>query len=225
MEKQAGSFPGQPSSLPFPPSPVCDLLILLSGPEPQRTILEREIRQQLPALPGKTILVRGLPQTRVKDLREENLQGKNSQEENYRENDPAEKDTDEEESKKERSSGLKIYDHLPAAALNEVMLDAKLVIARAGYSTIMDLIALGKKSILIPTPGQTEQEYLGDHLARRRIALCIPQSEFSLSRALEAAGNFPFAEATNPEEEKLLKNEIRALCLELNKITKSASSE
>lgn len=34
------------------------------------------------------------------------------------------------------------------------------VIARAGYTTIMEMISLEKKSILIPTPGQYEQEYL-----------------------------------------------------------------
>lgn len=46
--------------------------------------------------------------------------------------------------------------------LAEVLLEAKHIIARSGYSTIMDLEALGllEKAELIPTPGQPEQEYL-----------------------------------------------------------------
>ena len=39
---------------------------------------------------------------------------------------------------------------------------AKRIIARSGYSTIMDLACIGAlaKAELIPTPGQPEQEYL-----------------------------------------------------------------
>ena len=46
--------------------------------------------------------------------------------------------------------------------LAEVLLEAKHIIARSGYSTIMDLEALGllEKAELIPTSGQPEQEYL-----------------------------------------------------------------
>ncbi len=40
---------------------------------------------------------------------------------------------------------------------------SEVVISRAGYSTLMDLTALNKKAILIPTPGQYEQIYLAAH--------------------------------------------------------------
>ena len=43
---------------------------------------------------------------------------------------------------------------------------ARNIICRSGYSTIMDLLALGRTSLLIPTPGQTEQEYLAAHLQK-----------------------------------------------------------
>ena len=46
--------------------------------------------------------------------------------------------------------------------LNTLLNRTKWVIARSGYSTIMDLIKLRKKALLIPTPGQTEQEYLAE---------------------------------------------------------------
>jgi hypothetical protein len=41
---------------------------------------------------------------------------------------------------------------------------AKCIISRAGYTTVMDLVEHGKKALLIPTPNQTEQEYLGYYL-------------------------------------------------------------
>lgn len=37
---------------------------------------------------------------------------------------------------------------------------AETIVSRNGYSTLMDLQFLNKKAILIPTPGQLEQEYL-----------------------------------------------------------------
>jgi hypothetical protein len=50
--------------------------------------------------------------------------------------------------------------------LRDAMTQAELIIARSGYSTIMDLQCLGllKKAELHPTPGQSEQEYLGKYI-------------------------------------------------------------
>jgi hypothetical protein len=56
----------------------------------------------------------------------------------------------------------------------------------------MDLVALRKKAILIPTPGQTEQEYLGKHLHAIRAFYCTPQQGFDLQNALAATAHFPF---------------------------------
>jgi predicted glycosyltransferase len=47
----------------------------------------------------------------------------------------------------------------------EALRSAKHLICRGGYSTIMDLIALNRSAILVPTPGQTEQEYLAEYLS------------------------------------------------------------
>lgn len=38
-----------------------DLLILVSGPEPQRSVFEEQVLSQLPNIPGKILLVRGRP--------------------------------------------------------------------------------------------------------------------------------------------------------------------
>jgi predicted glycosyltransferase len=52
--------------------------------------------------------------------------------------------------------------HLADADLASILLGATHIISRSGYSTIMDLKALDclDKAEFIPTPGQTEQEYL-----------------------------------------------------------------
>ncbi len=42
---------------------------------------------------------------------------------------------------------------------------ADVIVCRSGYSSLMDLAALRKPAILIPTPGQPEQEFLADHWA------------------------------------------------------------
>lgn len=65
--------------------------------------------------------------------------------------------------KKERKIGnITLVSHLPDLELAAVLLGATKIISRSGYSTIMDLYALKclKKAEFIPTPGQTEQEYL-----------------------------------------------------------------
>jgi len=41
---------------------------------------------------------------------------------------------------------------------------SEIALCRTGYSSLMDLLQVGTKAILIPTPGQPEQEYLGERL-------------------------------------------------------------
>ncbi|MBC7947510.1 MAG: glycosyl transferase family 28 [Chitinophagaceae bacterium] len=135
------------------------LLVILSGPEPQRSILENSILDRIAHYNGSATVVRGLP------LGAKLIPSTNS---------------------------IHFYNHLPTADLNREMSRAELVIARSGYSTVMDLERLGKKSILIPTPGQTEQEYLGRRMMEKGWALCIEQRQFSLDDALKQAGNFSF---------------------------------
>ena len=72
------------------------------------------------------------------------------------------------------------------------MNEASFVISRCGYSTVMDLAASKKKSILIPTPGQTEQEYLAKHLMKNNFALCVEQKKFRLKNALELSQQFNY---------------------------------
>lgn len=82
---------------------------------------------------------------------------------------------------------LTVYPHLPAADLAEIILSSEWIICRSGYSTLMDLAALGKKAILIPTPGQTEQEYLAKQLSQKGMAIALTQSKFSLIESIAQA--------------------------------------
>jgi uncharacterized protein (TIGR00661 family) len=135
------------------------LLVLLSGPEPQRTAFEDLLIRQFAEYNGPVILVRGLPgEAETLSL----------------------------------GSNVTVYNHLASVELNRLMNDASLVLSRCGYSTVMDLAVLEKKSILVPTPGQTEQEYLANHLLRSNFALCIDQGKFRLKQALELSASFPY---------------------------------
>lgn len=135
------------------------LLIILSGPEPQRTILENRIIDEVVNYNGTATIARGLPAER-------NII-------------PS-------------TNTIHFHNHLSAEELNNEAMKAELIIGRSGYSTIMDIAALQKKSILIPTPGQTEQEYLADHLMKKRFAFCINQNEFSLLKNIEEARRFEY---------------------------------
>lgn len=149
-----------------------DLLVLISGPEPQRTVLENILLLQINKLSLKMVLVRGLPGVANKLINE--------------------------------NTALQIYDHLPAFELSRLIQSSKIVIARSGYSTIMDLIALQQKAILIPTPGQTEQEYLAKYLAIKKYFVAAQQRGFILEKKLKNIESvewktFPLSENNNLE--------------------------
>lgn len=97
-----------------------------------------------------------------------------------------------EASEKEIIPGVTQVSHLDAKALNEAMLAADMVLSRSGYTTLMDLAKLDKKAILIPTPGQSEQEYLGKYLMQKGYFYSVPQLRFNLREALNATRTFPF---------------------------------
>ncbi|MBL7713656.1 MAG: glycosyl transferase family 28 [Chitinophagaceae bacterium] len=87
---------------------------------------------------------------------------------------------------------ISYHKRLNAGELTTAIEAASIVICRSGYSSIMDLIALNKKAILIPTPGQTEQEYLGRHLGKQKIFMVSEQKKFDIQTSLVNASLFPF---------------------------------
>ena len=58
----------------------------------------------------------------------------------------------------------------------------KLVISRSGYSTILDLAVIGTKALMIPTPGQVEQEYLAKYHKNKNSCHSINQDEIHLKK-------------------------------------------
>lgn len=141
-----------------------DLLVLLSGPEPQRSLLEEKLLPDLRAYTGNAVLVRGLPGEPNRPL-----PGGISLPDNIR-----------------------VFHHLRADRLQLIMAVASLVISRSGYTTVMDLVKLGRPAVLVPTPGQAEQEYLSEHLEREQFSCRLSQNAFSLPAALRLAADFSF---------------------------------
>lgn len=86
---------------------------------------------------------------------------------------------------------ISYYPLLYGSALQTLLEDAKMVVCRSGYSTLMDLVLLQKRAILIPTPGQTEQEYLAGSLMKRGIFFAGSQKGFLLKKAIEDSKRFP----------------------------------
>ncbi len=124
-----------------------DILVILSGPEPQREILEKMVISELKGSNFKVILVRGLVENVKQDYIEENIT---------------------------------IYNFLNSEELEIFLNSSKLVICRSGYTSIMDLVKLQKRALLIPTPGQYEQEYLAKSLAEKGFFQSCRQEDFSL---------------------------------------------
>ena len=101
-----------------------EVVVVASGPEPQREMLVNMLRTQLAELNVKAFLVCGKMDGPVKTIESGNLTEAN---------------------------------YLSGEDLNHVIQQGKIIIARSGYSTIMDLARLGKKAAFIPTPGQNRQ--------------------------------------------------------------------
>jgi predicted glycosyltransferase len=137
-----------------------DLLVTLSGPEPQRSLLEEMVLKQLKELPSlRTLIIQGLPG------------GAKSSSLTHRE-----------------EGHIEIVPHLGDVAFLEKLRCSDIVLSRPGYSTIMDMDTIGwKKAIFIPTPGQTEHEYLGKLMQEKGLAITYNQKGFSLNEAIEKA--------------------------------------
>lgn len=133
-------------------SKTSELLIILSGPEPQRTILEAIIMEELRSFRGTGVLIRGI----VDDGPVASF------------------------------NKLTVVNYASAARLNTLICNSDIVICRAGYTSIMDILKLGKKTVLIPTPGQAEQEYLAARLHRQKRAIMATQKSFRLMAVLDA---------------------------------------
>jgi len=136
-----------------------EILALISGPEPQRTIFEEEIKRQLTGLQMRALIVRGVTESCKKEMLHEFVE---------------------------------MISHLTTKELSVAMEQSTFVVCRAGYSSLMELISLRKKALIVPTPGQTEQEYLAERCRKLNYFAVQKQSEINLWKALQEV------EKTNP---------------------------
>lgn len=87
-----------------------------------------------------------------------------------------------------RSNGESVFKSYLSREEREALLNrSKIVVARSGYSTLMDLLALRKKGFLVPTPGQLEQEYLASYHRAKKTFYCVEESDLDLPAQIESA--------------------------------------
>lgn len=120
------------------------ITVVLSGPEPQRTILEKSVKQLLKDF--YLLIFRGLPGNRQVWRDQKHIW----------------------------------FDHADAQTMFYGIKKSRFIISRSGYTTLMDLHFLQKKALLIPTPGQTEQEYLANYWEKKGLAIQLKQDQVQL---------------------------------------------
>jgi hypothetical protein len=128
-----------------PPSEFPGVFCVISGPEPQRSILLSSVIQYLVPLKGTAVVVAG---------------------------------SDDIAAYKDLPAHITLYPDLPDQKMAGYLKFSKRVISRSGYSTIMDLHYTGGNPLFVPTPGQTEQEYLAKLHHQLGKAEWVAQKEF-----------------------------------------------
>jgi spore coat polysaccharide biosynthesis predicted glycosyltransferase SpsG len=81
--------------------------------------------------------------------------------------------------KTETRDNILFYNHLPAAGMKELIKNSESIITRSGYTTVMELLSLNCSALIIPTPGQTEQEYLARYLEEKGWFTSIAQKNIN----------------------------------------------
>jgi uncharacterized protein (TIGR00661 family) len=148
-----------------------DVFVSISGPEPQRTELERIVMERIADVKADRIVIT-LGKPEVKEVRQV---GRN----------------------------ITVYGYLDRKGQQEMMNRAKLVVCRSGYTTVMELAELGKKALMIPTPGQTEQEYLGRYYQEHGFFHSVSQYKLDLPRDIQEAGRMAGAPSSARTQDNL----------------------
>jgi uncharacterized protein (TIGR00661 family) len=119
-------------------------VVVLSGPEPQKSILKQKLTRILLSRESPTIMLEGKPGNALESYSLNNIV---------------------------------YYNHLSANETIKLLKESETIITRSGYTTIMELISIGRTALLIPTPGQTEQEYLAKSLSEKGWFRTISQND------------------------------------------------
>jgi UDP-N-acetylglucosamine:LPS N-acetylglucosamine transferase len=75
---------------------------------------------------------------------------------------------------------LEVRSFLTSKDLAKAIASSRRIICRSGYSTLMDLVKMNRTALLIPTPGQTEQEYLAKSLSEKGFFTMQSQKNLNL---------------------------------------------
>lgn len=155
-----------------------DTLVVLSGPEPQRSHFEKILFHQLKKLPVSAIIAKGTPQYPLQEQKE----------------------------------NCYFTSHLSIDEMLFQYTNCKYIITRSGHSTLMDLCALKKSAICIPTPGQTEQEFLANIHSSTKHIVTFPQNVVDLKQGMELlAGCKPFQLPVNQEFKPIIRQFLDTL--------------
>lgn len=166
----------------FPLKSTYHVMVIISGPEPQRQLFENIILKQALTIPLNFLIVRGVTETKQTA---------------------------------ETRNNLDIVSHLPTVEMQEAILSSAVIVSRSGYSTIMDLSALKKKAIFIPTPGQTEQEYLAQLCMKKQYAYMETQGTFDLKRALKEVMAYKGFDGSNKTQGNELEKRVDLVLYDL----------
>jgi UDP-N-acetylglucosamine transferase subunit ALG13 len=149
---------------------------LISGPEPQRSIFEEKVFELVSSIDEPVAIVRGVPN--AKDRGPWTVDGIENTDQGLQ----------------SAVYGLRstVYPHLPTTALSILVQQSEFIVCRGGYTSLMELLVLKKKLIVVPTPSQTEQEYLAEILMQQNNLFVITQSLFN-KKTLDQATSFPYS--------------------------------
>jgi UDP:flavonoid glycosyltransferase YjiC (YdhE family) len=126
--------------------------IILSGPEPSRSVWEAAICAQAKQVEGKVLLIRGTTLATM-DV-------------GYPPN-------------------MEVIGLADREALIHALQHSEVVVSRSGYSSLMDYCFIQKPVFIVPTPGQSEQEFLAE---RMRVYCAVQEQDaFDLQAGIQLA--------------------------------------
>ncbi|MEI6061719.1 MAG: glycosyltransferase family protein [Bacteroidota bacterium] len=155
----------QQTEFPAPGEKNANIAVVISGPEPQRSIFEDIVIDQLSSSNRVVTIVSGKPESNGIAVAEGNLT---------------------------------VIPYLSGEGLHALISASSLVICRSGYSSIMDLEALGARALFVPTPGQTEQIYLAGLHQNEGTVLSKAQGDLSLETDIPLALTYPGFRTRSP---------------------------
>ncbi len=133
------------------------LTVLLSGPEPQRSIFENKVVEACRDIEGAKVVIRGIRNcnTAIPD------------------------------------GDIRSIPFADGIELQNYLRRSEVVVARSGFSSLSDLIAVGVNACVVPTPGQSEQVYLANRVENKKWFAQCGQDDLSADAILRAKNLTP----------------------------------